>query len=384
MVRIKVAEVITRLDWGGAPDIVRLICSRLNPEFYDITLVTGLTKHPSRKTKEFLGNNLRKVVFIPELKRNINPISDLAACIRLYFLFLREKFDIVHAHTAKAGALARIAAFLSGKSIIVYTPHGLTSYGYFGPLGSKSVLILEKLFARITDRIAVLSGIEKEDFEKFKIGNAAKISIITSGIELDEYNIDRDAESKKGEFGIKEGEFTVGMIARLETVKGPSYFIEAAPFILNTVKNVKFLVIGDGALRDKLKILCKELGVADKFIFTGWREDINEILCILDVVVLVSLNEAIGRIILEAGSCAKPVVATNVGGIPSVIEDKKTGILVPPKNPQKLAEAVIELLGDANKRQEMGRRAKERVQANFGMEKMIKDFDDLYKDLLIP
>jgi glycosyltransferase involved in cell wall biosynthesis len=363
---------------------VRLICSRLNPEFYDITLVTGLTKHPSKKTKEFLGSNLRKVVFIPELKRNINPISDLAAFIRLYFLFLREKFDIVHTHTAKAGALARIAAFLSVKSIIVYTPHGLTCYGYFGPLGSKLVLILEKLLARITDRIAVLSKGEKEDFEKFKISSAVKISVITSGIDLDEYNIDTDAEGKKRGFGIKEGEFTVGMIARLETVKGPSYFIEAAPFILSTIKNVKFLVIGDGELRDKLKILCEELGVADKFIFTGWREDIREILRILDVVVLVSLNEAIGRIILEAGSCAKPVVATAVGGIPSVIEDRKTGILVPPKSPQKIAQAVIELLADANKRQEMGRCAKEQVRANFGIEKMMRDFDDLYKGLLIP
>jgi len=221
MRKIRVAEVITRMDWGGSPDIVRIICSYLNPDLYDITLISGPTKYPSVKTKEFLEKFIRKTVIIPELKRDINPISDLAALIRLYFLFRRQNFDIVHTHTAKAGALGRIAAFLAGKAMIVHTLHGHNFYGYFGPFFSKIIVIIEKFIASFTHNIIALTGLEKKDLVRFKIAEVEKIRLIHPGLELEKYaEMNIDKLKMKKNFNVEADESVVGMVGRLEPIKG--------------------------------------------------------------------------------------------------------------------------------------------------------------------
>ncbi|MDD5729758.1 MAG: glycosyltransferase, partial [Candidatus Omnitrophica bacterium] len=131
MKKIKVAQVITRMDWGGSPDIVRIICSHLDSDIFDVRLVVGLTEHPSAKTSAFMGKFGDKITVIPQLKRNIEPLNDLIAFIKLYVFFKKERFDIVHTHTAKAGTLGRAAAFLSATGpAIIHTPHGHNFYGY--------------------------------------------------------------------------------------------------------------------------------------------------------------------------------------------------------------------------------------------------------------
>jgi len=172
--KIKLAEVITRLDWGGSPDIVRIICSYLDHNLYDITLITGKTHYPSLKTRDFLKKIGQRTIWVSQLKRNINPLNDLSALIKLYLIFRSENFDIVHTHTAKAGVLARIAAHLAGNSIIIHTPHGNNFYGYFSPFFSKIIVMLEKLLASITDRIVVLTELEKNDLLKHKVTNSKK------------------------------------------------------------------------------------------------------------------------------------------------------------------------------------------------------------------
>ncbi len=122
--RIKIAQVITRLDWSGAPDIVEIIYSYLDRSVYDITLIYGLTRYPSENTREFLKKFKGRIVFIPQLKREVSLIKDLRVLIRLYFIFMREKFDVVHTHTAKAGFIGRIAAKLAGTPLVLHTPHG--------------------------------------------------------------------------------------------------------------------------------------------------------------------------------------------------------------------------------------------------------------------
>ena len=174
MKKIKVAEVITRLDWGGSPDMVRIICSYLSPDLYDITLVTGPTEYPTVKTKEFIEKFNPKIIVISELKRNINPIGDLVALMRLYFLFRRQNFDIVHTHTAKAGVLGRVAAALSGRSVVVHTYHGHNFYGYFGLFFSKIIVFIEKFIACFTDKIIVFTPLEREDLLRFKITGAGR------------------------------------------------------------------------------------------------------------------------------------------------------------------------------------------------------------------
>ena len=380
--KTKVAQVITRLDWGGPPDIIRLICDSLDLNIFDVRLITGISLYPSLETRNFLERFSNRVITIPQLKRDINPLSDIVALLRLYRLFRKEDFDIVHTHTAKAGALGRLAARFAGVPKIVHTSHGHNFYGYFGPVRSKLVVMVERFISYFTDKINALTELEKQDLASYKVAQPAKIVVINSGLELDRYRkININAGEKRSELRVGQDTILVGMISRLETVKGPEYFIEAARLIAEKFPEVKFIVAGDGSLRSKLEFQCEKLHISDKLIFIGWREDIPEILSVLDILVMPSLNEAVGRILIEAGACGKPVVATRVGGIPEVVKDNQTGILVPPGDAHGLARAVISLLEDEKKRQRMGETAKNWVDDKFSASRMVKGFSDLYVEM---
>lgn len=379
--KIKIAEVITRLDWSGAPDIVEIICSRLEPSVYDITLIYGPTAWPTGKTREFLERFQGRSIIVPSLKRNINLIDDLASLLRLYIIFSQGKFDIVHTHTAKAGFIGRIAAKLAGTPFVIHTPHGHDFYGYFGSVGSRFVVILERIAALFADKIAVLTETEKRDMLKYHVCDSGKIEVVKSGINFSAFEKkDVDIIKKKDEFNIEPGDIVVGAISRLESIKGLEYFIDSVKMVLDVVPKAKFLIVGEGSLRSSLEDRANRMGIGDRVIFTGWREDVPEIMMILDVVVLASLNEAVGRVLIEAGLTGKPVVATAVGGVPDIVRNGKTGILVSPMDSEGIGRAIIELLKDENKRQTMGRAAREWVKSNFDQKNMIDSIDSIYKE----
>ncbi|MCX5667902.1 MAG: glycosyltransferase family 4 protein [Candidatus Omnitrophica bacterium] len=380
--KIKIAQVITRLDWSGAPDIVEIICGHLDPAIYDVTLIYGPTIHPSGKTEEFLKIFGGKAAVIPYLKRDMSLLEDLAALVRLYIIFRREKFDIIHTHTAKAGFIGRIAARLAGTPAVIHTPHGHDFYGYFGSLGSRLVIMLERIAALFADKIVVLTAIEKMDMLKYHICAPGKIEVFHSGMDFSGFEkTGVDVVKSKSEFSIGPGDYVVGMVGRLESVKGFEYFVDSAKIVISSIPNTKFLIVGDGSLRPSLEERSRRLGIEDKVIFTGWREDMPQIISILDVLVLASLNEAVGRVLLEAGVAGKPTVATAVGGIPEIVKDGETGILVPPGDPEGIAGAVAGLLKDARKRHAMGCAAKEWIKSNFNEEKMVSEIDNIYKEL---
>jgi len=377
--KLKVAEVITRMDWGGSPDIVRLICKHLDPNLYDIRLIVGPSVHPTQKTKDFLEEFKDKVITVNALKRNINPINDFAALGQLRETFKREKFDIVHTHTAKAGALGRLAARKAGVPIIIHTPHGHNFYGYFGFIFSKIIIAIERHLCRFTDKIICLTQLEKKDFIKFKVASQDKLALIPQGLELDEYkDATFDKDKLKKNLGLPLNEDVVGYIGRLEPIKGLDYLIAAVKLINN---NVKFLIVGDGSLRERLGQKVKALGLSEKFIFTGWRSDIAQLLFLMDLLVLPSLNEAVGISLIQAQAMGVPVVASNVGGIPEIIRDNFTGILVPPANPQALAKAIAGLLNDKQKRLGMSKEAKAWIKGKFRVEDMINRISGLYQEL---
>lgn len=385
--KIKVAEVITRLDWGGSPDVVRSICCGADTGKFDVKLITGPSENVSERTRIFLEEFKNNIYVIPDMKRDIDLIDDIKAFFRLYYLFRNEKFDIVHTHTAKAGILGRFAAYFAGTPYIIHTSHGHNFYGYFGAIGSKLIVILEKIMTVFTDRIIALTELEKEDLVRFKVSRPEKIIVFDSGIELDKFSrsdhfvkkFETDILGKKEEFKIKKGEMVVGMVNRLETVKGPEYFIDAAKIISETIPNVKYLIVGEGSLTKELELKCQENGIYDSTIFTGWREDVPEILPVLDLLVLPSLNEAVGRVLIEAGACGIPVVATDVGGIPEIVKHNETGLLVPPKSSKDLAEAVVSLLKDENKRKKMGDSAIIWANSKFNIKTLVKNIYELYE-----
>lgn len=381
--KMKIAQVITRLDWGGSPDIFRILCSYLDPNLYDITLIIGDTKHPTPKTSEFLKRFNGRTVIVPQLRRDINPAFDIAAFWSLYSIFRKGRFDIVHTHTAKAGALGRLAASLARTPVIIHTPHGHNLYGYFNQRTSAIIARTEKFLTRFTDEIIALTELERSDYTASGVATAGKVSVIYQGLELDKLTRDwKSACSLKNTFKIRPEDRVVGMVGRLEPVKGSPVFIEAAARIAKLCPNVKFIIAGEGSLRDVMEKRARELGIGDAAIFAGWREDIPDMISLMDVMVLPSLNEAVGIALIEAQAEGVPVVASRVGGIPEVVKDRKTGILVPPSDAAAIADAVLSLLGDKPKCAAMGEAGKAWVRDRFRAEDMADKTSALYMRLL--
>jgi glycosyltransferase involved in cell wall biosynthesis len=380
--KIRICHIITRMDWGGSPDVVRLLCEGLARDDFEVTLIIGQTRHASQKTRDFLEHFPGKVVSIPELRREINPFVDLYALFALNRFLRHHDFDIVHTHTAKAGFLGRSAALLAGCRCIVHTPHGHNFYGYFGKTMSSLIVLLERLAGLYTAAMVVLTRLEKNDCCALGVVPEAKMRLIHPALEPEFFNADRSSrEAMRQSLGLGSGR-VIGMIARLEPVKGPRYFVEACAQLAGVLPDARFVVIGEGSLRKEMEDSVQRYGLAQRFLFTGWREDIPGILSCLDVMVQPSLNEALGLSLLQAQAKGVPIVATRVGGIAEAVVDGETAILVPPGDSSAIAQAVKKILEDTEFAAVMGKKAREWVAGQFTVERMLKSHEALYRELL--
>jgi glycosyltransferase involved in cell wall biosynthesis len=381
--KIQVAQIITRMDWGGSPDLVRILCERLDPAKYDLTLISGPTVHATAKTEKFLKQFSGAYIVIPQLRRDIKPVHDIIAFLRLYLLLRFKRFDIVHTHTAKAGALGRLAARAAGVRVIVHSPHGHNLYGYFSPGLTRSIIKVERFLSHFTDKIIAATQLEKKDYLEHYIGTPGNIDVIYAGLDLQSRQVAPDIkESTKVSLGISGNGLVVGMIGRLEEVKGPGYFVDAAIRIAQLRTDVCFVLIGEGSLKNTLQDQVVVAGLKDRIIFSGWRNDADRLLVALDIMVLPSLNEAVGLVLIEAQLQGIPVVASNVGGIPETIKENETGILVVAGHADKLAQAILFLLDHPDKRALMGWAAREWAGSRFKAEQMALNISDLYGGLL--
>ncbi len=393
MKKAKVLHIITRLDRGGSAENTIITVTGLDKKKYEIALIKGPTFESNMSKEEYASviANMKKARLkgvklfnIPFLLRRINPFFDLLAFFSLYILLIKENPTIVHSHTSKAGLLGRLAAKLAGVPIIVHTPHGHVFFGYFGPFKTKIFILLEKLASRITDKIITLSNREKEDYILFKTAEEDKLSVICSGIGLNKFkeSLLSEKQNLKKELGIPGNSLIVGTAGRLVPVKGPEFLIKAAKYIISEYPDTYFIFTGDGPLEQDLKRKALEMGISENIIFLGWRNDVAKIISIYDIFVLPSLNEGMGRVLVEAMALGKPIVASNIGGIPDLVIHGKNGFLVPPKDPEELAKYIQILLEDEEKREKMGLAGKE-MSLNFSTENMVEKIAELYEELLI-
>lgn len=382
MKKLKVLQLITRLDKGGSAENTFLTATGLDKNNYQVTLMSGPVEDAGQDRKKEIGESGIRHIFIPELVRNISLINDFIAFLKIYRVLRKEKFDIVHIHTSKAGLLGRLAAKLARTPIIIHTPHGHVFFGYFGSFKTKMFILLEKLASCLTDKIVALTNGEKEDYLAYKVARKEKLAVISSGVDLNRYKEPSSEEKKnfKKELGVLENSLVVGTVGRLVPVKGPESLIEASKIIVSKYPDTYFLFVGDGPLRQSLEMKAIQIGVKKNIIFLGWRDDVSKIISIFDIFVLPSLNEGMGRVLVEAMALQKPIVASRVGGIPDLVSHGKNGFLVPPKNPMKLAKYIMILLEDQGKRETMGLAGQETI-SNFSKEKMIEDTEKLYEEL---
>jgi glycosyltransferase involved in cell wall biosynthesis len=340
----------------------------LKDEGYEVQAVCSSGKW----IKEIEENGIK--VKTIEIKRKISPISDLIALFQLLSFLKKEKFDIVHTHTPKASFLGQLAAKISGVPIIINTIHGFYFQKNSPRLKRKFFIFIEKIAALCSN---LIFSVNKEDIEtaiEEKICNPNLIKYLGDGIDLSRFNPERFSQEfirdKKKKLDINPQKKIIGIIARLVREKGFLELFEAFKEVLKKFPNTLLLVIGPKEPEKKDAIspeIVKNYRIEKNVIFLGERTDVDEIYPLMDIFVLPSHREGLGLSLLEASAMKKPVVATNIRGCREAVDNNKTGILVSPKDPEKLAEALIYLLSNPEMAKEMGDR---------GRIKVIKEFDE--------
>lgn len=411
MEKIKILRIVSRLNIGGPAIHTILLSSELNEKGYETILVKGQESPHEGDMLSLAQEKGVEPYVIPEMGRELKSFDDITALFKIYRLIANERPSIVHTHTAKAGTLGRLAvsiyrAILYAKYIIirlffqrtdsvrlqviaVHTFHGHVLKGYFGRLKTLLFVLIERLMAYKTDKIITLSDKLKSELVQMKIAPQQKIEVIPLGLELKRFVHSSAAKgSLKRSLGIPEDFLVVGIVGRLVPIKGHRIFLDAVRIIIDernreeSNQAVKFLIVGDGELHAELKNYAEKLGIQEHIIFTGFRLDMPDIYADTDIVVLSSFNEGTPVSLIEAMASGVPVVATRVGGVPDLVHDRATGLLVRPGDAEALANAIIELLKDSELRKSLGKSAINSAYPKYDISKLVESLDNLYSALL--
>ena len=305
-------------------------------------------------------------------KRKISPINDLIVFFKLFFYFRKEKFQIIHTHTPKAGFLGQLAAKAAGVPVIINTIHGFYFDERSSFLKRSFYISLEKLAAECSDLIFFQSREDMQAAIKEKICPAQKIRYLGNGVDIEKFNIKRFSgefiAAKKNELNLKSDTKIIGIVGRLVEEKGYLDLFEAFKAVLNKFPEIILLIIGpeEPGKKDAVdKNIISEYGMEKNVIFLGERADVDEIYPLMDVFILPSHREGFPRTVIEAMAMSKPIIATNIRGCREAIENNKTGILIPEKNSSKLAGAIIFLLENPQKSRELGENARVKSEKEF-------------------
>jgi glycosyltransferase involved in cell wall biosynthesis len=385
--RVKVLRVIARLNVGGPALHVAYLTAGLAERGYDTTLVAG-TLGRGEESMEFVADSKGvSIEVIEELHRNITPFRDVRAVLRLADLIRRERPTILHTHTAKAGAVGRVAALLAGRArppIIVHTFHGHVLRGYFSRFVTFGFRTLERLLARVTTTLIAVSPEVRDDLVELGVARESKFAVIRLGIELEQRvgnGVHARAETRRV-LGLAGDPFVVGWVGRMTAVKRTDLVVRTLRSLVDRGVDARLLLVGDGPDRDALERLAHDLGVVKRCLFLGYQEDVARFYDAIDAMVLPSVNEGTPVSVIESLAARRPAVATRVGGTPDVIRDGVDGFLVDSDDPDALAERLAELAGDASRRAAMGEAGRSRVLERYAVARLVDDVDRLYRELL--
>jgi glycosyltransferase involved in cell wall biosynthesis len=379
---LSILHLITRLERGGSSDCTLLQAIGAARRGHHVTVASGPTERPAPLVETAGRESRLRLVTIASLGRAVRPVRDGAALMAIARLIRAGRFDVIHTHTSKAGALGRIAAALLGRRrSVVHQPHGHLFYGYYGPLGSALVRAAERLLAPLTALHVTLSRRGAEEHLALGVGRPARFRVLRSGIVLGPLRrAPARREACRRRLGFDPDDFVVGCLGRLEPVKGPVDLLAGFLSAARGRPRLRLFLAGDGPLRESLARAAREAGLSDRVTVAGAWLSPAEVLPALDLFVLPSRNEGMGRALVEAMACRLPVVACAVGGIPEVLEEGRDGLLVPPADPEALALAIGRAADDAPARLELARRARARAVV-FGAGRMVRDLLSIYREV---
>lgn len=374
--RIRVLQLITTTI-GGAGEHVLMLAAGLDPAQYDVT-VSFSPGCPL--DKEFYQAGL-KVIPI-EMRRTGGLTRSATAYNQLRRLLTASQFDIVHTHTSVAGVIGRVAAKRADVPAVIHMIHAYAGHERIPQPKRKAYLMIERWLDRYTTHYVAGSDYIRTYGIDQSIMRPDKITRIYYALRQDHILPKNDPAAYRAKLGIPENSPVVGAVARLEPQKGLLYFIQAMPTVLQHIPAVHFVISGDGPLREALYAAAEQQGVSSCVHFTGWESEVGQVLSSLNIMVTPSLWEAFGIVNLEAMAYGIPVVASRVGGIPEVVCDGKTGLLVPSADSGKLAQAIVDLMSNQERAHQMGAYGREWAAQHFSASTMLKGHEQLYRTLL--
>jgi glycosyltransferase involved in cell wall biosynthesis len=364
--RVKVMRVIARLNVGGPALHVAYLTAGLADRGYDTTLVAGTLARGEKSMAHVAQQRGVRIEPLEELHREIAPLRDVRAILRLARLIRRERPSILHTHTAKAGAVGRIAALLAGSArppILIHTFHGHVLRGYFNPLTTLGFRSLEWWLARFTTVLIAVSPEVRDDLVGLRVAPAEKFAVVRLGIELGErVAVDNGARDEtRRALGVAPDAFLVGWVGRMTAVKRTHDVLRALRVLVDGGADAFLVLVGDGPDREPLERHAHELGVARRCLFVGYQNDVARFYDAMDVLLLPSVNEGTPVSVIEALAAGRPAVATRVGGVPDVIRDDVDGFLVAAGDADALGTRLGELARDPERRRQMGSAGKARM-----------------------
>jgi glycosyltransferase involved in cell wall biosynthesis len=401
----RVVRIIDRLNVGGPAKHVTWLTAGLAERGFATTLITGRVPAGEGDMAYFAAEVGITPIVIDSMSRELTP-RDLLVALKLFGVLRRVRPAIVHTHKAKAGAVGRIAAWLYRWSTpsalvlrprpcaIVHTYHGHVFHGYFGALKTRAIVAIERLLARTTDRILVVSEQQRSEIcGRFGVGRPEQYRVVPLGIDAEPVSA---PGSLRRELGVDPGRPLVGIVGRLCEVKNHAMFLEGSARLLamedGACAAAHFVVVGDGHLRADLEARASALGIARAVTFTGFRKDATSLYADFDVVALTSVNEGTPMTLIEAMRSGRAVLSTEVGGVVDILGTRgrsldgftlwEHGVTVPSRDVQTFARAARYLLLRPDVRREMGERGRRFVAQNLSVERLLRDIETLYRELL--
>jgi glycosyltransferase involved in cell wall biosynthesis len=375
-------HAIARLNVGGAALSVLELAAEQRRRGHEVLVVAG-TIPAGEASMEHVARDLDlPYLRLPALTREVSPRHDLAAVLALRRLIRRERPDVLHTHTSKAGTTGRVAALLAGNARprVVHTFHGHVLSGYFDTRRERVFRLIERGLAHATDRIVAVSEQVRDDLIRFRVAPPEKIAVVQYGFDLDArvQTSPEMARQKRAAAGLSATDFVVGWAGRLSEIKRPLDLVRVAA----KVDGSRLVLAGDGELRPAVEQLAAELGLTDRVRLLGYVDDIGSWYGAFDAFLLTSANEGAPVVAIEALAAGVPVVATDAGGTRNVVDDGETGYLAPVGALDTLAELLERLRDDPALRAHLGATGAVRMRERFSTQRMADGFDAVYAEIL--
>ena len=385
--KIKILYIITKSNWGGAQRYVYDLARGLPQDNFEIAVAAGGSRCGLLMKK--LNEARIHTISIPFLQRDVNIIKEFLSFFALIKIFNSERPDVIHLNSTKIGGLGAVAAWLSSfvtrrRSLIIFTAHGW-GFNEDRPLFLRIIIFLAQwITVLLCHKIIALSGAVHNQAMYFPFVRK-KIYFTEQGLEPPIFLSKEKAKTellrafnKTNPVSKEFPGLWIGCVAELTKNKGLTYLVDAIHLIQPPTAHFQLLIISDGEDRGTLQLQISRIGLRDKIFLLGFVPEAARYLKAFDIFVLPSVTEALGYVLIEAGHACLPVVATKVGGIPLIVKDGESGILVPPKNPETLAGALKKLLDDEALRKKMGKKNYEIVFQKFSLPRMLKETIDIY------